>query len=350
MTLQQIFQELAKITGQSAPKLRIPYAVAYAAGVVLTAWAGVTGKQPLAPLDGVRMARQKMWVRHDKAANEPAMLRAGSAAALRARGGLVSGKRLPVPVASVTAPMKTWLVVAAERREFDGMLKRLAVFQSSLWPGARHAFEADSGNDRWLLVAPTGPGPSWCSRFLSQRSAVGRKRWILRNDQHGSLRCARSGARRGRYCRRWRVACRIEPAVSHRGAILSRPIVVAVTPSGKVAMRKQTGAIAVEMESALRCFCDGAAEWGVPFFCVRAVSDTAADSLPLDFNQFRDAEGRFFAWPDQCARRDDPPFSVMPALLNLIVACRRCGGGFRRVLCRLPILALVASEIVSSRP
>ena len=49
--------------GRKAPTLRIPYAVAYAAGVASTAWAGVTGKEPRAPLDGVRMARKKMWVR-----------------------------------------------------------------------------------------------------------------------------------------------------------------------------------------------------------------------------------------------------------------------------------------------
>jgi dihydroflavonol-4-reductase len=70
MTLQQIFEALAAIVGRKPPSLRIPYAVAYAAGVASTAWAGVTGKEPRAPLDGVRMARKKMWVRHDKASRE----------------------------------------------------------------------------------------------------------------------------------------------------------------------------------------------------------------------------------------------------------------------------------------
>lgn len=70
LTLEKIFGMLAKAVGRPAPKIRIPYAVAYAAGVVSTAWAGVTGKEPLAPLDGVKMARKKMWVRHDKAARE----------------------------------------------------------------------------------------------------------------------------------------------------------------------------------------------------------------------------------------------------------------------------------------
>ena len=34
------------------------------------AWANVTGIEPRAPLDAVRMSRKKMWVRHDKAARE----------------------------------------------------------------------------------------------------------------------------------------------------------------------------------------------------------------------------------------------------------------------------------------
>jgi dihydroflavonol-4-reductase len=70
LTLQQIFVALGEITGRPAPKIRVPYAVAYAFGAVSTAWAGITGREPRAPLDGVRMARKKMWVRHDKAARE----------------------------------------------------------------------------------------------------------------------------------------------------------------------------------------------------------------------------------------------------------------------------------------
>ena len=70
LTLRQIFGKLEEVTGKPAPKVRIPYAVAYAAGVASTGWASLTGKEPRAPLDGVRMARKKMWVRHDKAARE----------------------------------------------------------------------------------------------------------------------------------------------------------------------------------------------------------------------------------------------------------------------------------------
>ena len=70
MTLQQIFEALAPICGRKPPSVQIPYAVAYAAGVVSTAWANISGQEPRAPLDGVKMARKKMWVRHDKAARE----------------------------------------------------------------------------------------------------------------------------------------------------------------------------------------------------------------------------------------------------------------------------------------
>ena len=70
LTLAQILGKLAAISGRAAPTVKLPYAVAYAAGVVTTAWARVTGKPPRAPLDAVRMARKKMFVSHAKAARE----------------------------------------------------------------------------------------------------------------------------------------------------------------------------------------------------------------------------------------------------------------------------------------
>lgn len=70
LTLEQIFKKLEQISGVRAPARRIPYAVAYAAGVVSTAWARVTGGEPRAPLDAIRIARKKMYVSHQKAASE----------------------------------------------------------------------------------------------------------------------------------------------------------------------------------------------------------------------------------------------------------------------------------------
>lgn len=70
LTLEQIFAHLEKLSGIPAPARKIPWALAYAAGVASTGWAGMTGREPRAPLDAVRMARKKMWVSHAKAANE----------------------------------------------------------------------------------------------------------------------------------------------------------------------------------------------------------------------------------------------------------------------------------------
>jgi dihydroflavonol-4-reductase len=83
LTLRAIFEKLAAITGIPAPKVRIPYALAYAAGVAGTGWAYVSGREPRVPLDGVRMARKKMWVSHAKAASELGFSPGPADAALR---------------------------------------------------------------------------------------------------------------------------------------------------------------------------------------------------------------------------------------------------------------------------
>ena len=70
LTLAGIFALLERVSGVKAPAHRIPYALAYAAGAASTGWAAVTGQEPRAPLDAVRMARKKMWVSHAKAGGE----------------------------------------------------------------------------------------------------------------------------------------------------------------------------------------------------------------------------------------------------------------------------------------
>lgn len=70
LTLKQILDKLERISGRKAPRRQIPYAVAYAAGVVTTAWANLTGIEPIAPLDAVKMAKKKMFVSHQKASQD----------------------------------------------------------------------------------------------------------------------------------------------------------------------------------------------------------------------------------------------------------------------------------------
>lgn len=70
LTLQSIFQILEKVSGRVAPSTRIPYAVAFTAGLFSTGWAKISGKEPRVPLDAVRMSAKKMWASHQKAVDE----------------------------------------------------------------------------------------------------------------------------------------------------------------------------------------------------------------------------------------------------------------------------------------
>lgn len=70
LTLKEILERLGRLAGVPAPRIQVPYAVAYATGICSTAWAMLTGSEPRAPLDGVRMARKKMFVSWEKARRE----------------------------------------------------------------------------------------------------------------------------------------------------------------------------------------------------------------------------------------------------------------------------------------
>ena len=73
LMLKEILEILGKITGLPAPRIKIPYWVAYASGAVSTALSGLTGKAPAIPLDGVRMAREIMFYGSTKAVRELGM-------------------------------------------------------------------------------------------------------------------------------------------------------------------------------------------------------------------------------------------------------------------------------------
>jgi len=71
LTLKQILDKLAAITGLPSPKVKLPYAMAYATGVVDTLIRGTMLKrEPRVTLDSVRMGRKRMFVTSAKAERE----------------------------------------------------------------------------------------------------------------------------------------------------------------------------------------------------------------------------------------------------------------------------------------
>src|SRR5581483_9174638 len=71
LTLKQILDKLAAITGLPSPKVRVPYALALATGVVdQIVPAPIRRAEPRATLDAVRMGRKKMFVSSAKAERE----------------------------------------------------------------------------------------------------------------------------------------------------------------------------------------------------------------------------------------------------------------------------------------
>jgi dihydroflavonol-4-reductase len=71
LTLKQILDRLAAITGLPSPRVRLPYAVALAAGAVDTLFSGVLlRREPRVTLDSVRIGRKKMFASSAKAERE----------------------------------------------------------------------------------------------------------------------------------------------------------------------------------------------------------------------------------------------------------------------------------------
>lgn len=71
LTLKQILDKLAAITGLPSPTIKVPYVVALATGVVDEVFTGrLLGKEPRATIDAVRMGKKKMFVSSAKSERE----------------------------------------------------------------------------------------------------------------------------------------------------------------------------------------------------------------------------------------------------------------------------------------
>lgn len=95
LALKDILFEVARLTGRSPPRIALPHAAVMPIAFFSEIWARLTGGEPMATLDGVRMARKKMFFSSAKAEFElgytarPAELAIADAAAwFKAKGYL----------------------------------------------------------------------------------------------------------------------------------------------------------------------------------------------------------------------------------------------------------------------
>jgi len=181
--------------------------------------------------------------------------------------------------------------IGAEKREFDGLLARAGQVSKIDWP--LNFIRSAVWNGEPALFVANGPGPKLAEeavRNVSERQAVAA--WVSIGFCGGldpSLRVGDIFVANE--------VLGVGPALSPAGAVrahrtgrLISSDRVAVTAREKRELRC-TGADAVEMEAAP--VARNARQNGIPFYCVRVVTDTAAEELPLDFNRMRDAGGRF---------------------------------------------------------
>jgi adenosylhomocysteine nucleosidase len=210
--------------------------------------------------------------------------------------------------------------VAAERRELDGVLRRADRVTKLGWP-LRFACKAWLNGEPMVLVAE-GPGPKLAGRALEVVREHQELKALISTGFCGALNPALQPCDIFVATEVLGVAHALSVPRSHScerfktGKLLSIDRVVS-TAAEKAALR-QTGADAVEMEAA--GVAGKAAEWNIPFYCIRVVTDTAAENFPLDFNRMRDADGRFSRARILAAalRR---PGSVLPELLKLNKRC-----------------------------
>src|SRR5262249_33393135 len=82
LTLKEVLDLLAKITGLAAPKLKIPHGLALGVAYANTAFSRLLGREPGIPVEGVKIAKHTMSVTAARAQKGPGSQPGPAAAAL----------------------------------------------------------------------------------------------------------------------------------------------------------------------------------------------------------------------------------------------------------------------------
>jgi nucleoside phosphorylase len=215
---------------------------------------------------------------------------------------MVSGERL--------------LLIAAEPREFSGVLKFCRNVRRLDWPV--YWARAAELNGRDALLVANGAGSGRAAMAVDVAREAGKLGLICSMGYCGALAAGMkvggifvaervtSGGREYR-------AVQPECPRKHDVGVLASIDRVAQTVEEKRVLRRQ-GAGAVEMESG--GVAAKALETQVPLCCIKSVTDLAEETLHLDLNQALRSDGRFDTMrliADSCRR----PLSLLPELLRL---------------------------------
>ncbi len=83
LALREILTEIAALSGRPPPRVRLPHSLVLPVAVIAEGWARITGGEPVVTLDGVRLARKKMYFSCEKAKRELGYAPRPAAEALR---------------------------------------------------------------------------------------------------------------------------------------------------------------------------------------------------------------------------------------------------------------------------
>jgi len=223
-----------------------------------------------------------------------------------------------------TASPNPVVAIAADAREFTGLLRHASAVSNLAWPITFSQRALIHGNE-WLLVA-NGPGP----RLAGEAAQVALRHChplaLLSTGFCGGLDplletgavFVASEVRAPEQGRSFPVRHLDRIKAPHISGVLLSQDRVASTASEKSTLHAQ-GAHAVEMEAAAVAREAERSETG--FYCVRVVSDGALDEFPLDFNRLRDHTGRFSRGRIAAAILAKP--WVLTRLIHFDAGCRR---------------------------
>jgi adenosylhomocysteine nucleosidase len=199
--------------------------------------------------------------------------------------------------------------VAAERREFRGLLKHLRDVAKLDWPldFARRG----SLNGREVALVANGPGPKLAGAAVDVAREKVKVEALISTGFCGGLNRALNACDIFAATEVIDVGPAMLPASArpfHTGKLRSIDRVVCA-----VKEKTDIGGDAVEMEAA--GVAERAQTLNIPFYAVRVVTDPVWEALPLDFNQMRLPDGHFSRTRILGAALRGP--KVLPELMKL---------------------------------